>query len=310
MILNTGSRTDIPAFYSEWFANRLREGFVCARNPFRPELVTRYRLDPQVVDLVVFCTKNPAPMLTHMDLLAPYRQFWFVTITPYGPEIEPGVPDKLRVMESFRRLSEIVSPRCMGWRYDPIFVDETYTVQEHIRRFERMAGFLEGSVSHVVISFVDMYEKTKKNFPSLRPVRRAERQELMAAMADIGARRGMRLSACLEGEEPAAYGIDTGGCMSRAVLERALGEELLIPAGLAPAREGCRCLLGSDIGAYNSCAHFCRYCYANYDREAVERNRALHDPASPLLIGHLQPEDIVRDARQSSWLTGQLKLEL
>ena len=108
MIINTGQRTDIPAFYSEWFCNRLREGFVLVRNPYNPQSVTRYRLSPDVVDVIGFCTKNPVPMLPHMDLLKPYGQFWYVTITPYGKEIEPHVPSKLRVIDSFTRLSEAV----------------------------------------------------------------------------------------------------------------------------------------------------------------------------------------------------------
>ena len=128
MILNTGSRTDIPAFYSEWFRNRLREGFGMARNPFAPEQVTRWRIDPAVVDLIVFCTKNPGPMLPHMEELSQFLQFWYVTITPYGKEIEPGVPDKKQILQSFRTLSDLVGKRCVGWRYDPIFLSERYTI--------------------------------------------------------------------------------------------------------------------------------------------------------------------------------------
>ena len=117
MIINTGMRTDIPAFYSDWFVNRLKAGFVLVRNPYNPRSVTRYRLAPDVVDLIGFCTKNPAPMLPYMDLLKPYGQYWFVTITPYGKEIEPRVPDKRNVLESFRRLSDIVGVDSIGWRY-------------------------------------------------------------------------------------------------------------------------------------------------------------------------------------------------
>ena len=90
MIINTGQRTDIPAFYSDWFANRLTEGFVCVRNPYYPEQVSRYRLDPSVVDCIGFCTKNPEPMFQYSDLLKEYGQYWFVTITPYGRDIEPN----------------------------------------------------------------------------------------------------------------------------------------------------------------------------------------------------------------------------
>ena len=122
MIVNTGQRTDIPAFYSEWLCNRLKAGEVLVRNPYNPTAVTRYRLDPAVVDLMVFCTKDPGPMLPRMALLSPFRQYWFMTITPYGREIEPRVPGKRAALERFRRLSDLVGPERMAWRYDPIFI--------------------------------------------------------------------------------------------------------------------------------------------------------------------------------------------
>lgn len=108
MILHTGNRTDIPAFYSKWFSERLRAGYVLVRNPYDPRSVTRYDINPEVVDLIVFCTKNPGPMLPHMDLLHQYNQYWFATVTPYGREIEPGIGDKTQVMDDFKRLSESI----------------------------------------------------------------------------------------------------------------------------------------------------------------------------------------------------------
>ena len=138
MIINTGMRTDIPAFYHEWLINRIKEGFVLVRNPYNPSQVTRYSLSPEVVDLIAFCTKNPAPMLPHMDVLKPYGQYWFVTITPYGKDIEPNVPDKQKVMEDFKRLSDTISVDNVGWRYDPIFVDDKHDLDWHINQFEQM----------------------------------------------------------------------------------------------------------------------------------------------------------------------------
>ena len=140
MIIQTGMRTDIPAFYSDWFANRLREGFVLVRNPYNPSSVTRYDLNPDVVDMIGFCSKNPAPMLKYMDLLKPYGQYWFVTITPYGKEIEPNVPDKDAVIAAFCRMSEIVGVNSMGWRYDPILIDQDWTAERHIEAFSYMVS--------------------------------------------------------------------------------------------------------------------------------------------------------------------------
>ena len=309
MIINTGQRTDIPAFYADWFVNRLKAGFVLVRNPYNPRSVTRYRLSPEVVDLIGFCTKNPAPMLPHMDLLRPYGQFWYVTITPYGKEIEPGVPDKREVLESFRRLSDTVGPDRMGWRYDPVFISGEYPAERHIRAFEYMAQTLSGYTRTAVISFVDLYEKTKRNFPEVRPVTAEQRLQLGKAFVEIAGQYGMTVRPCGEGNELAPFGADCSGCMTVAMYEQALGRRLKVPK-TAPARKECACYLGGDIGAYNTCGHLCRYCYANYDAATVRKNLAAHDPESPLLIGRLEPGDQVHEAKQESWIDPQITMEL
>ena len=309
MIINTGQRTDIPAFYADWFVNRLKAGFVLVRNPYNPRSVTRYRLSPEVVDLIGFCTKNPAPMLPHMDLLQPYGQYWYVTITPYGKEIEPGVPDKREVLDSFRRLSDIVGQDRMGWRYDPVFISGEYPAERHIRAFEYMAQTLSGYTRTAVISFVDLYQKTKRNFPEVRPVTAEQRLLLGKAFVEIAGQYGMTVRPCGEGDELARFGADCSGCMTVAMYEQALGRRLKVPK-TAPARKECACYLGGDIGAYNTCGHLCRYCYANYDAATVRKNLAAHDPESPLLIGRLEPGDQVHEAKQESWIDPQITMEL
>ena len=309
MIINTGQRTDIPAFFSQWFANRLKAGFVLVRNPYNPKSVIRYRLTPDVVDLVGFCTKNPAPMLPYMDLLEPFGQWWYVTITPYGKDIEPNVPDKLKVLESFRQLSEIIGADRMGWRYDPIFISEEWPAERHIKAFEYMARTLEGYTHTAVISFIDLYEKTRKNFPEVQSVPGDEKLRLGKAFVEIASRYGMTVRPCAEGTDLARFGADCSGCMTVAMYEKALRKNLIAPR-FAPARKECACYLGCDIGAYNTCGHLCRYCYANYDAATVRHNMKLHDPESPLLIGHLLPDDEVRDAVQESWIDQSLTLGL
>ena len=307
MILQTGFRTDIPAFYSEWFANRLRAGFVLVRNPYNPQSVTRYELNPDVVDLIGFCTKNPAPMLPRMELLRPYGQYWFVTITPYGPEIEPHVPPKGTVLRDFIALSEIVGPDCIGWRYDPIFLSDTYTVERHLQEFTRMAAALAGHTHTCVISFIDLYEKVRRNFPQVQAVPRADREALGKAFVEIGHQYGLTIRPCAEGDELAKYGADCSGCMTQQVFETALHQRLRLPAGKA-ARKECACFMTADIGAYNTCGHLCRYCYANYSQELVVQNMRQHDPQSPFLLGHSLPGDVIHLAHQESWLEEQLSL--
>ena len=307
MIINTGQRTDIPAFYSEWFANRLKEGFVCVRNPYNPRQVSRYRLDPSVVDCIGFCTKNPEPMFRYMDLLRGYGQYWFVTITPYGRDIEPNVKDKHKLLDDFRRLSDTVGVDSVGWRYDPIFLSERYSAAYHLRAFEKMASALDGYTETAVISFIDLYPKVRRNFPEAREVTGEERLELGKAFAEIAAAHGMTLKPCAEGNDLAAFGADCGGCMKIGDYEKAIGRRLNVPKKKG-TREACACYLACDIGAYNTCMHLCRYCYANAEPAKVLAQSRLHDPQSPFLIGNYQKDDVIHDVPQKSWIDGQTAL--
>lgn len=302
MILQTGMRTDIPAFYSEWFINRLREGYVLVRNPYHSEQVTRYEINPDVVDLIAFCPKNPDPMLKHMEKLKAFGQYWFVTITSYGKDFEPNVHDKNDTIRCFRELSEIVGVNSIGWRYDPIIVNAGYTVAYHISAFEKIASKLAGFTETCIISFVDLYEKIKRNAPEIRAVTAHEQMELAKAFAGIGRKYNITVKGCHESASLAEYGIDMSGCLNQAVYEKALGISLKMPK--KKSQRDCNCFFGTDIGAYNSCGHFCKYCYANI--EFVKRNMACHDPNSPFLIGGSMPNDIVRNAEQHSYIDGQM----
>ncbi len=309
MIIQTGMRTDIPAFYSKWLLNRIKEGFVLVRNPYNPIQVTKYRLTPDVVDLIAFCTKNPAPMLPHMDALKAYGQYWFITITPYGKDIEPNVPDKEKVMEDFKRLSGIVGVDSMGWRYDPIFIDEKHSVKWHISEFEKMAENLSGYTKSCVISFIDIYKKVERNFPSAGEVSKADRIGLGKEFIRIGAKYGMTIRPCAEGDELAAYGADCSGCMTVNTFETALHAYLDVPKRKSNQRNGqCACLLGVDIGAYDTCGHLCKYCYANTNAAFVKENMRKHDPLSPFLLGKSMPGDVIHEAQQKSWIDRQLRL--
>lgn len=308
MIIQTGMRTDIPAFYSKWFANRLREGYVLVRNPYNPTSITRYDLNPDVVDLIGFCSKNPEPMLKYMDLLSPYAQFWFVTITPYGDDIEPHVPPYDAVIETFHRLSETVGKNCISWRYDPIIIDDQRTMQAHVDAFSHIAKALAGYTDTCVISFIDLYSKVRRNYPEVRPIPEAIQMELTRSFVQIAAEYGITIKPCGESRRLEEVGADCSGCMTLATFERAIGAHLDAPANPNNRKE-CSCYLTGDIGEYNTCGHLCRYCYANADKDIVRRNMAQHDPDSPLLIGHLEPSDVVHQANQRSWIDRQMRIE-
>lgn len=307
MILNTGNRTDIPAFFSDWFFNRIQEGYVCVRNPYFPNQVTKYHLDPHVIDIICFCTKNPKPMLSRLDLIKDYKQFWFVTITPYNQSIEPHVPNKNEIIRSFIELSKKVGNHCIGWRYDPIFLNDYYTIDYHLHIFEKMCQKLSSYTHQCVISFIDLYQKTKKNFKEVQEVSEEDQIYLCQKFVEIGKRYHIEIYTCHENEALKTTGVHTSGCMNQQIIEKAIGCSLKLPK-INEARQGCRCLLNNDIGVYNTCLHGCLYCYANYDRSTVLNNYKRHNKKSPFLIGDFQKDDIIKEAKQVSYLDKQLSL--
>lgn len=306
MIINTGMRTDIPAYYSEWFYNRIKAEFVMVRNPYNPKAVTRYQLSPDVVDCINFCTKNPEPMLSRLSELDSFRQIWHVTLTPYGKDIEPNVPDKTEVIKSIKSLSDLVGAKKVFWRYDPIFISEVYNIEYHIRAFNKIASELSGKINSCIISFIDLYEKTKKNFPECKELTEEEKLILGKEFSSIGKEFNFPIKSCCEGKELEQFGINSLGCMTKDVIQDALGISLNIPKKFIGARKECNCVLSNDIGTYNSCLHGCKYCYANYDNSIVLKNYKHHNPLSPFLIGENLQTDIIKDADQESFIDKQI----
>ena len=311
MILNTGLRTDIPGFFSEWFYNRIEDGFVYVRNPYAKNQIYSYRLDPELIDCIIFCTKNPKPMFENLEKIDKFNQYWHITITPYEKEIEPNVPPMNDVLESFKYLSKKLGKENVTLRYDPIFINEKYTLEKHIESFEYIINSLSGYTTEAIISFIDLYEKTKRNFPQAREVTKDERLKLGKEFAQIGKKNNITIKTCVEGSELDKFGIDSSGCMTKEVIERAINKNLNVPK--QKARNGeCYCLLNNDIGEYNTCDHGCLYCYANSNKRLVKRNLKLHDPKSPILIGEIKEDDIIKEMKQKSLIindsTRQTKL--
>ena len=304
MILNTGLRTDIPGFFSEWFYNRIDEGFVYVRNPYAKNQIYSYKLDPALIDCLIFCTKNPRPMLENLEKIDKFNQYWHITITPYEKEIEPNVPPVDDVLESFKYLSKRLGKENVTLRYDPIFINEEYTLEKHIESFEYMLNSLSGYTTEAIISFIDLYEKTIRNFPGVREVSKEERLKIGEEFARIGRENNLNIKTCVEGTELDKFGIDSSGCMTKEVIERAINKNLNIPK--QKARNGeCYCLLNNDIGEYNTCNHGCLYCYANSNKRLVKRNLKLHDPKSPILIGEIKEDDIIIERKQESCISNE-----
>ena len=229
MIISTGMRTDIPAFYPKWFINRIKEGYVYVRNPYNESQITKYNLNPDVVDCITFCTKNPIPIISHLDEISDYKQFWFVTITPYDKTIEPNVADKQKIIEAFKILSKKIGKNAIGWRYDPIFYSDDWNREKHIEAFTKIAQSLKGYTKFCVISVLDLYEKVKRNAPNIFPPSKQEQLALLKELVKIARQNDMIIRACYEGKFLEEVGVNCCGCQTKEIIENAIGCSLKVP---------------------------------------------------------------------------------
>lgn len=295
MILFASGRTDIPAFYGEWFLNRYREGYVDTRNPFYPRLVSRIHFSD--VDLVMYCSKNPAPFVEKLRLIDK-PQLFHVTITPYRKDIEPNVLDKKKVIATTRRISEILGPENVVVRYDPILLSEDYDVDYHLRAFEKLVKELRGATHVIITSFLDECKSVRRNAGILkaRPFNEEDYRRLGEGMSALAEKEGMIVQTCFEERNLFEYGFRPGECLSAAKAFELTGKRY----PLQSARKGghCECVRMCDIGDYNCCIHGCKYCYANFDEKQVQANVKRHDPNSSLLLGHVTETDIIKVRRK------------
>ena len=294
MIVSVSRRTDIPAFYPDWFFRRLEEKYVYVRNPMNPRQVSELALDRDSVDCFVFWTKNPLPMMDRLSALDEmgYPYYFQFTLTAYGTDLEPGVADKDEMIKIFRRLSRRIGPERVVWRYDPVLLGGDYTIQYHREWFEKMCRALCGYTESCVISFLDMYSRIKKNmeYQGILPLSQEDIRILASILGPIAARYGIRMSTCSEEMDLEEYGIRKGECIDDRLIESITGHHLDVKKD-DTQRASCGCVKSVDIGTYHTCAHFCRYCYANLSQRQVEENRRQHNPDSPLLIGSLRGDE-------------------
>ena len=295
MILNVSGRTDIVAFYSKWFLNRLKEGYVDVRNPFNPNLVSRINFDD--VDLILFCTKNPIPIIDKLDnIKKPY--IFHVTITSYKKDIEPNLPSKSDIIEAVKKISTTIGIENIYVRYDPIFISEKYNTEYHIKAFTKLCSLLKGYVKTIIVSFIDNYQNVRKNLPYLkyRSFTEEDYKLIGENFSKIAKNNNMVVQTCFEERNLTEYGFIKGECMSKELSFKLTGKTYK----KWQARKGsaCNCVELVDIGVYNSCNHLCKYCYANYDESKVKININNHDINSSLLIGHINSNDIIKPRKR------------
>lgn len=309
MILSVSRRTDIPAFYSEWFFQRLRAGYAYVRNPMNPHQISEVSLSPEAVDGVVFWTKNPAPMLSRLAELRDAPYYFQFTLTPYARDVEKNLPPKDELVATFRQLARSFGRERVVWRYDPILLSERYTTAYHVRAFRALCDELGEATEKCTISFLDMYRNIRARVTPLgiRAPEEGEMQELAERFGEIARAHGLGIDTCAEAMDLSRFGVGRAACIDVQRLER-IGQCKLRTVRDRNQREACGCAASIDLGAYNTCRNGCCYCYANFN-DALVRTRALqHDPASPLLCGRVEEGDVIRPRAMESLRERQISL--
>ncbi len=300
MIISASRRTDIPAFYGDWFRHRLEAGFALVRNPMNPRQVSRIALTPETVDCIVFWTRNPAGLFPHLEFIQGKGiPFYFqYTLTPYGADIESAVPPVEKRIAAFRELSLRVGAGKVVWRYDPILFTNQIDLPYHLQMFRALAEELAPHTRTCVISFLDFYRKTEKNMAPFAPVDPPDEQKLELAheLSRIALPLGITLESCAEAIDLSPAGIHPGKCIDPIRISR-LCHARVTAAKDPSQRQECGCIESIDIGAYNTCPHGCLYCYANHNPAIAKELARQHNSFSPLLFGNLASDDKISERK-------------
>ena len=298
MIISASRRTDIPAFYAEWMVRRLREGYCAVPNPFNRNQVSRISLRPQDVDVIVFWTRNPRPLMPYLEELDSrgYRYYFQFTILGYPREIDRKSPPVAAAVRTFSELSERLGSSRVIWRYDPIVLTRFTPPAFHRDNFQQLAESLRNRTRRSVVSIVDSYRKTESRMRKLegtsaamQPPDAGEFERLMCALGELARVNGMDIVSCAEEIDLRPFGIRPGKCVDNEVIAEAFGVD--VPGTKDPTqRNACGCVVSRDIGMYESCLFGCQYCYATKSFDKARANFQEHDPNSPSLLGWYEPE--------------------
>jgi len=316
MFLSVSRRTDIPAFYSEWFFNRLKEGFLYVRNPMNFNQVSRINLSVKDIDCIVFWTKNPSKIISQLSQLdgPGYRYYFQITVNGYPGEIEKNVPDLESAINSFINLSKnkSVGKEKAIWRYDPIILSDKLGIAYHIDKFSQIAQRLNGYTKRCVISFLDIYSRTKKRLSNinLKEISKEDMKIIAAKFSTIARQYDLELVTCSEEINLENYGIKNGKCIDDELFMKIFKIPLDAKKDKTQRKE-CGCVTSIDVGAYNTCSHECKYCYANFNDGLKNKNILIHDPSSPFLFGKKEVGDKITERKIKSFIKKEnIQLEM
>jgi hypothetical protein len=271
--------------------------------------ISTISLEPDLVDCIVFWSKNPKPMMEKLQLIDDYFYYFQFTLNPYDRDIEINLPLKKEIIETFKKLSDTIDPEKLIWRYDPILLNDKYNISYHIDNFEKIASFLRGYTEKVIFSFIDFYKRITENIKLINAFEiTAEEKNIIADnFSKIAKENNLLIDTCAENIDLSKYGISHARCIDDRLISRIIGNNLIAEKDKNQRLE-CGCIKSIDIGEYNSCSNGCIYCYANYSRTLVEKNIKKHSCLSPLLIDEINSDDIVSERKMASNKTFQAEL--
>ncbi|GFZ41734.1 hypothetical protein BANORC5_37690 [Bacteroides nordii] len=273
-------------------------------------MISRISLDPAVVDCIVFWSKNPDPMLEKLDKLKNYNYYFQFTLNPYGPDIENHLPTISKRIDTFKRLSDRIGKEKVIWRYDPVLTNETYTPGFHKEKFAEIAYELKEHTEKCMLGFIDHYQhiRTAVSRFNIQPLLKADIEEMAMSFKKTVDTCSIQLDTCTVKVDLTHLGIPGGLCIDNQLVERIVGYPISVRKD-KNQRDICRCAKSIDIGTYESCLNGCIYCYAikgNYN--TVKYNLNKHDKNSPMLVGELQEDDIVKERLVKSLRNDQFSL--
>ena len=300
MIISASRRTDIPSFYSDWFMNRLRAGYVLTKNPMNPSQISRIALTTSNIDCIVFWTKDPAPMLDQLSTIDEmgFPYYFQFTLTPYGRELETNLCEREERISTFIKLSKRIGSHRVIWRYDPIILNKTLTMDVHLQAFRELSSQLCGYTDLCIISFVDIYQKLSKKVKEELGGSNSEEElrQLAVALHKISAEHKIELKACCEPIDLTTEGIGRSSCIDGYLIERITGKQIKKKTD-KNQRSGCGCIQSVDIGVYNTCHHGCTYCYANHSEASIIKNISLHNPNADSMLGSVSSDAKIIDRK-------------
>lgn len=310
MILSVSRRTDIPAFYSDWFMNRLHEGYVLVRNPMSYHQVSKINLIPEIVDCIVFWSKNPQPMFKYLDELEKKYKFYFqYTINAYEKDLEPNIPSLEDRIDNFINLSKRYGNDRVIWRYDPVVITNKYNIKWHLNRFSYIAKRLNGYTKSCVFSYIDVYNKNRSNLMNIgfKDINYEDMLAIANGFKSILQSFDIELKSCCEDVDLSSCGVNKSCCIDPVLISK-IADSKIIAIKDKNQRESCGCVESIDIGQYNTCNHGCIYCYANYQKKVVENNILKHSDNSPMLIGNIEEGDKIHIREIKSLKDNQISL--